>query len=183
MYSNNFPRILSAIEVLGITIIIVVAFYYQFFLGELPCPLCMLQRLGLLAIGIGFLLNMRYGVRPSHYAVSMLASIFTAAISLRQVSLHVTDPVGYGSVILGMHMYSWTFVVSMVAIIFIAISMSFPQLYVTKNKEKQDTHNRVRLFTNIVFGLFIFIIAANIVTVFMVCGLSECPDNPIKYLF
>jgi disulfide bond formation protein DsbB len=183
MKSNNFSKILSAIEVLGISTIIIVAFIYQFFLDELPCPLCLLQRLGLLAIGLGFLLNMKYGRRSSHYSVSMLASIFTAAIALRQISLHITDPVGYGSAVFGMHMYTWSFVVSMIAIIYIAITMSFPHLYVTKDKEKNDSHPYVRFLTHTAFGIFLFLIVANVVTVFMLCGLSECPDNPVKYIF
>jgi hypothetical protein len=38
-----------------------VAFYYQFALGELPCPLCALQRVGFIVAGVGLVLNLRVG--------------------------------------------------------------------------------------------------------------------------
>lgn len=53
---NDLIKALSAIELMGIAITIIAAFYFQFAMDELPCPLCLLQRLGLLAIGFGFYL-------------------------------------------------------------------------------------------------------------------------------
>ncbi|MDE4950938.1 disulfide bond formation protein B, partial [Francisella tularensis] len=53
---NDLIKSLSAIELMGIAITIIAAFYIQFTMDELPCPLCLLQRLGLLANGIGYLL-------------------------------------------------------------------------------------------------------------------------------
>ncbi|MEY8701523.1 disulfide bond formation protein B, partial [Francisella philomiragia] len=74
-FKDDLVKLLSAIELAGITITIISAFYFQFVMGEIPCPLCLMQRLGLLAIGFGFLLNMHYHVRPSHYALSLLAAV------------------------------------------------------------------------------------------------------------
>lgn len=182
---NDLIKIMSAIETGGITIFIIMAFFFQFFMDELPCPLCLLQRLGLLAIGFGFLLNMRFHVRPSHYALSLLAAVFTALVSLRQIALHVTDPIGFGSKILGMHMYSWVFVISMIAIIYIAIVMSFPQQYEIRQKPQEVSeanNNKIRIFTHIIFILFVLIIFANVTSTFFECGLHECPDNPVKYI-
>ncbi|QIV94933.1 disulfide bond formation protein B [Allofrancisella frigidaquae] len=182
---NDLIKTLSAIEITGITIIILMAFFFQFVMNEIPCPLCLLQRLGLLGIGFGFLLNMHYHVRPSHYALSLLASVFTAFVALRQVALHITDPVGFGSKILGMHMYSWVFVISMIAIIYIAIILSYPQQYEIR-KPPQETaeakNKKIRIFTHVAFILFAIIIFANIASTFFQCGLHECPDNPVGYV-
>ena len=87
---NDLIKALSAIELMGITVTIIAAFYFQFAMDELPYPLCLLQRLGLLAIGFGFLLNIRFNICPSHYALSLLAAVFTSFVSLRQIALHVT---------------------------------------------------------------------------------------------
>jgi disulfide bond formation protein DsbB len=185
LIQNDLIKILSAIETIGIVLIIFMAFCFQFILNELPCPLCLLQRLGLLAIGFGFLLNMRFHIRPSHYALSLLAAVFTSFVSLRQIALHISDPEGFGSTVLGMHMYSWVFVISMLAIIYIAIIMSYPQQYEIRKKpqEVSQAHNKkIRIFTTIVFILFIVIIFANITSTFFECGLYECPDNPTNYI-
>ena len=44
----NFFKILNALDVIGIIIILIVAFGFQFYLKELPC--CLLQRVGLIAM-------------------------------------------------------------------------------------------------------------------------------------
>ncbi|OIN83065.1 disulfide bond formation DsbB family protein [Francisella sp. TX07-6608] len=134
---NDLIKALSSIELMGIAITIIAAFYFQFAMDELPCPLCLLQRLGLLAIGFGFLLNMRFNIRPSHYALSLLAAVFTSFVSLRQIALHITNPVRFGSRVLGIHMYSWVFAISMIAIIYIAIVMSNPRQYELSHRPQE----------------------------------------------
>ncbi|WP_150464487.1 disulfide bond formation protein B [Francisella sp. XLW-1] len=184
-FKNDLIKLLNTIEVLGITVIIVSAFYFQFVMGEIPCPLCLLQRLGLLAIGFGFLLNIRYSVRPSHYALSLLAAVLTAFISVRQIALHVTDPVGYGSTVFGLHMYTWVFIISMVAVIYIAIVMSYPDQYeINKHpdKVKLAKNKKIRFLTHAAFIIFIIAIFTNVASTFIECGIHECPDNPTKYI-
>jgi disulfide bond formation protein DsbB len=46
--------------------------------------LCLLQRGGLIAAGLGFLLNLRFGLHPAHYGVALAGSVTGAAISMRQ---------------------------------------------------------------------------------------------------
>src|SRR6188472_1842289 len=92
---------LNALGLYAIALILAAAFVFQFALGELPCPLCLLQRVAFAALAVGPILNLRYGPRPSHYALSLIAAIAGAGISMRQVLLHIIpgDP-GYGSMIL-----------------------------------------------------------------------------------
>ena len=86
-------------------------FAAQLALGELPCPLCLLQRIQFAMLAIGPILNLRFGPRPSHYALSLLAAVAGAAFAARQVLLHILpgDP-GYGSALLGYHYYTWAFI-------------------------------------------------------------------------
>ena len=51
-------RLLNLLGLLGVSLVLLVAFYYQLFLNELPCPLCLLQRGCFVALGIGFALNL-----------------------------------------------------------------------------------------------------------------------------
>lgn len=88
---NQIIEFISIMEVFGICFIIGMAFALQLLWNDLPCPLCLLQRLGLLGIALGFLLNIRYHVRPSHYAISLLSALFTAFVALRQIALHISD--------------------------------------------------------------------------------------------
>ncbi len=52
-------RSLNVLGLLGISGVLLVAFIYQLVLGELPCPLCLLQRGAFVALGLGFLFNIR----------------------------------------------------------------------------------------------------------------------------
>ncbi|WP_409072021.1 disulfide bond formation protein B, partial [Listeria monocytogenes] len=47
----------------------------------MPCPLCLLQRILFALLAVGPILNIRYGPRPSHYALSLLAAIVGAVVS------------------------------------------------------------------------------------------------------
>src|SRR6202051_3788477 len=99
---------LNALGLYGIALVLVAAFAGQSLLNELPCPLCLLQRVLLSLLAIGPILNIRFGSRPSHYALSLLAAVVGATVSARQILLHIMprDP-GYGSGLLGYHYYTW----------------------------------------------------------------------------
>ena len=180
-------KLLNILDLLGITLVMVIAFGMQFVLNELPCPLCLLQRLGLLAMGFGFLLNVHYHIRPAHYSVSLLAAVFTALVSLRQICLHVLpDSGGYGSTVFGLHMYTWVFILAMLAIIYIAVAMSFFAQYVLSPARAEMIDEAktpwIKKLSHLAFALFFAVVLANIVCIFLECGLHECPDNPVHYM-
>src|SRR5437667_8060991 len=101
----------NALGLCGIALVLVAAFAGQILLGELPCPLCLLQRLLFATLAIGPILNIRFGPRPSHYAMSLLAAVVGAVASTRQVLLHILPgDAGYGSALLGYHYYSWALI-------------------------------------------------------------------------
>ena len=108
---------INSYAVLGICGVLLGAYYIQFVEGEFPCPLCLFQRLAMLGVAFGAMLNLRYGIHTRHYGVSLLSAIFGASVSIRQILLHI-DPSdsGYGSPVLGMHLYTWAFIVFAVVI-------------------------------------------------------------------
>ncbi|HIE5945920.1 TPA: disulfide bond formation protein B [Burkholderia cepacia] len=93
----------------------------EFMLHEIPCRLCVLQRIGLTLVGIGIALNLRFGCKSSHYGLVLLGSIGTGMVALRQIFLHVCPgSTGYGSEILGLHLYTWTAIAAALSIVFVA---------------------------------------------------------------
>jgi disulfide bond formation protein DsbB len=81
--------ILNALGLYAIALVLIAAFAAQLILHELPCPLCLLQRVLFAALAIGPILNIRFGPRPSHYALSLFAAVAGAVASTRQVLLHI----------------------------------------------------------------------------------------------
>jgi disulfide bond formation protein DsbB len=71
---------LSAISLSAVALVLAAAFAAQFMLHELSCPLCLLQRILFATLAIGPILNIRFGPRPSHYAMSLLAAVAGAVV-------------------------------------------------------------------------------------------------------
>ena len=86
----TMPRlalVLNALGLYAIAGILLAAFVMQIVLQELPCPLCLLQRVAFVALAVGPILNLRFGPRPSHYALSLIAAVmgtFAGAAALRR---------------------------------------------------------------------------------------------------
>ena len=117
---------LNALGLYAIALVLVVAFAAQLALGELPCPLCLLQRIQFAMLALGPVLNVRFGPRPSHYAVSLLIAIAGAGFAMRQILLHIMPgDAGYGSALLGYHYYTWAFIGFSLAIILLAAMLLF----------------------------------------------------------
>ena len=121
---------LNAVALYAISAVLLVAFYFQFALGELPCPLCLLQRVAFTALAVGPILTLRHGPRPGHYGLIILAALLGAAIASRQVLLHIMPgDAGYGSALLGYHFYTWALLGFVAAIAASAAMLLFPDQF------------------------------------------------------
>jgi disulfide bond formation protein DsbB len=166
----------NIIALFAVCAALVVAFYYQLVFGELPCPLCLLQRVGMIAIGIGFLLNILYGIRSTHYGVGLIGCVLTGLISLRQILLHLApgDP-GYGSTFLGLHFYTLGAIGALLFLFVIAF------LLILKSWEQPVKRKLPSMWGNLAIWLFAVLIAGNLLSTVLECGLSQCDDNPTVY--
>ncbi len=121
---------LNALSLYAVALVLAAAFAAQFMLHELPCPLCLLQRILFATLAIGPILNIRFGPRPSHYAMSLLAAVAGAVASTRQVLLHILPgDAGYGSALLGYHYYSWALIGFIAAIVLLAVILLFDRQF------------------------------------------------------
>lgn len=176
MNLSRFAYQLNALALLIITLILAGAFAEQLYFGELPCPLCLLQRVGLMAAGLGFMLNLRFGLHPLHYGVTLIAALVGAATSGRQVLLHIIpDGMGYGKVFFGMHLYTWSFVS------FVSILLGVGVLLMISGSAHSGMPKLTR-WIKLIVGLFLLVVFANLVSTILECGFSECPSDPTKYL-
>ena len=79
-------RLLNLLGLLGVSLVLLAAFYYQLFQNELPCPLCLLQRGCFVALGIGFALNLSVGPSRLHDAMMLVSGLLGAGTALRQMA-------------------------------------------------------------------------------------------------
>lgn len=159
--------------------VITAAFIYEWVDDELPCPLCLLQRLGMIATAIGPFMNIRFGFRSVHYGFSIIGSFFGASVSIRQILLHICkDFPEYGHPIFGLELYTWALLVACASI----LGTAFLLMLLEKNEEYRKKHP-IRPLGYIAIIYLIIIILANAVTTFLECGFTFCPDNPLRMLF
>ncbi|OCH21204.1 disulfide bond formation protein B [Aliivibrio logei] len=175
MNSKNVT-LLNILGLLGITFVLLMGSVLQVAWNELPCPLCLLQRVGFVMVMFGFMLNIIYGTQQRHYGVILVGALFGAATALRQVSLHVIPGTpGFGSPILGMHYYTWAFVIFMMAIVGVAVL-----LMLWNNDWSTDTY-QMNAFGKFASVLAIVAVLVNVLSTFVECGPYQCPDNPVSY--
>jgi disulfide bond formation protein DsbB len=170
---------LNALSLYGVALVLIAAFAAQLWLDELPCPLCLLQRLQFAMLAAGPILNVRCGPHPSHYGASLLAAVAGAAVALRQMLLHIMpgDP-GFGSALLGYHYYTWAFIGFAVAIVLIAIVLLFDRQF---EPDAKAAPAAVGAFADIAVWLVIALTALNVLSTLLECGFGPCPDNPVVY--
>src|SRR6201746_643022 len=117
---------LNALSLYAVALVLAAAFAAQLLLHELPCPLCLLQRIQFAVLAIGPIMNLRWGPRPSHYALSLLAAVAGACFSTRQVLLHIMPgDAGYGTALFGYHYYTLALIGFVIAIVLLAAMLLF----------------------------------------------------------
>lgn len=173
----DLSRLLNALGLIAICAVLLVAFYDQFVGGELPCPLCILQRAGFVGVGVGLALNLKFGPRPSHYALAILSAMAGGAVAARQVLLHIVPGTGtFGAPFLGLHFYSWALLLFIVIIAGCALLLLFDRQF--EPAPRLYKLGGLGLFA---FALIALLVLGNGVSTVLECGGGLCPDDPVGY--
>ncbi len=78
-------RLINLVALVGLLGVLAGSLFLQFGVGEQPCPLCLVQRSGMIGLAVGPIMNLMWGLRPAHYAISILAALMGSAGSVRQI--------------------------------------------------------------------------------------------------
>jgi disulfide bond formation protein DsbB len=151
---NSIARELNTVWIFGLAAVLISGSLYQFIMHERPCSFCLLQRLAMLSIAIGPMLNLRFGFSPFHYAVSLCGVAFGTFVCLKHLSMYMTD------------LYTWaffTFVISFIA----TVGLSFLQPAHNKKKE------RLSWYEKLAFALLIAIASMNVITTYILVPLQS----------
>jgi disulfide bond formation protein DsbB len=180
---RELVRLGNLLGAAAIAAILLVAFAFQFYSRELPCPLCLLQRVAFVLCGFGFLLNLRFGSQPLHYGLILLAALYGVAASGRQTLLHIVPGTGaYGAPILGLHYYSWALILFVATIAGVALLLVLSG-GARPHREWHDLRGSERFggLGKVVAYLLILATLGNALATLALCGPIECPDNPTAY--
>lgn len=157
--------------------ILTTAMTLQYAKGELPCPLCLLERLALFGVCFGIMLNVRIGFSYQHTGFTLVAALLLLVISIRQTLLDIYPRPGHeyiGSAVLGLHMPVWSIVIAFSLLLAYALKLSI----VGGDRHLRD--HDVREFpllrrAGAALSVYVVVIAViNLVSVIVQCGLGGC---------
>ena len=155
--------------------ILTTAMVMQYAYGELPCPLCLLQRVAMLGVCFGLMQNFRNGFSDRNLGYSLLFAVFLLVVSVRQTLLDIYPRPGHdyvGSAILGLHMPVWSIVIALALITAFAL-----KLCVIGTEDGARPPERTSTFGRLatLVSLYVIVVAlVNFGSVVLQCGLGQC---------
>ena len=171
-----FAMMLTMAEILTFAMIL------QYRGGEIPCPLCLLQRVAMFGVCFGVMLHFRGGTSVRNDAMSMLFALFLLIVSVRQTLLDIYPRPGHeyiGSAIFGVHMPVWSVIIS------VAILLAYTIKIVALGDDNLRDDERPELMTHAQSLLSYYVIALcaiNFVSVVAQCGMQACHTMGYKLL-
>ena len=158
-----------------IAAILTAAMVMQYAFGELPCPLCLLQRVAMLGVCFGLMQNFRNGFSDRNLGYSLLFSVFLLIVAARQTLLDIYPRPGHeyvGSAVLGLHMPVWSILIAVALISAFAL-----RLCVLGTEDGSRPPDRKSSLGRLATALSLYVIAIamiNFGSVVVQCGLSQC---------
>lgn len=160
-----------------VSAILTAAMTLQYVNGELPCPLCLLQRAAMFGVCFGIMQQFRHGYSYRNTGISLIFSLLLLIISVRQTLLDIYPRPGHeyiGSAVFGMHMPVWSIVIATCLIFTLAL-----QLLVwgsdTKWREKPVSEYPILKTLATILSIYVIIIGTiNFVSVGVQCKFNEC---------
>lgn len=155
--------------------ILTAAMVIQYAYGELPCPLCLLQRVAMLGVCFGIMQSFRHGFSDRNLGYSLLFSVFLLVVATRQTLLDIYPRPGHeyvGSAVLGLHMPVWSILIALALITAVAV-----KLCVVGTEDGARPPERKSLVGRLATVLSLYMIALaliNLGSVVVQCGLGQC---------
>jgi disulfide bond formation protein DsbB len=171
----NFAYLLCV--VLGIAGILTAAMTLQYANHELPCPLCLLERVALFGVCFGVLQNFRHGFSYRNTGYSLLFTVLLLVISVRQSLLDIYPRPGHayiGSAIFGIHMPVWSIIIALTLLTAYAVKLAILGGDEFLRDADIRSYPRTKRLADIIGLYVIALLAINFVSVVLQCGLGEC---------
>jgi disulfide bond formation protein DsbB len=167
-------RLILRLMLLILAGILTAAMVMQYAFGEIPCPLCLLQRFAMFGCCFGIVQQLRSGSSERGTGISLIFSILLLVIAARQTLLDLFPRPGHeyvGSAIFGIHMPVWSVFIAIALLLGFAVRLA---LFGGPRSAPEAEGAPMRRLTH---GLVIYVVlicALNFLSVVVQCGLGEC---------
>ncbi len=182
--SNSTQRLLALLNYVYLLLMMMViagiltaAMTLQYARGELPCPLCLLQRIAMFGVCFGIMQNFRRGFSYQNTGFSLLFTIFLLVVSVRQTLLDIYPRPGHayiGSAVFGIHMPVWSIIIALCLLSAYAAKLAAIGGDEYLSKAPPSEFPLVKKLADILSLYVIAISAINVISVLLQCGFNEC---------
>jgi disulfide bond formation protein DsbB len=177
--TGDLSRLLSTLGLVAVDTVLALAFADELWFRDLPCPICILQRAGFIAVGFGLALNLIFGPRPSHYGLTILGAMIGGMISADQALHYIVPESGsYGNAIFGLHLYSW----SLIAFVTLVAGSGGMLLFDHQFDPARAPLTQLGLLPLTAVAMLGLLTVANLASTLAICGVGLCPEAPSGYL-
>ncbi|WP_196893112.1 disulfide bond formation protein B [Aureivirga marina] len=173
MNNSKLSYFINALFIYVLNFVLLSALGVQFIIGDEPCPLCLLQRMGMMLMIFGLSLNVVNGFKYRNFAFVILFALLGSSFSIRQILLHIcptSGTSGYGSPVFGLHLYTWALIVYLCGIIASTI-------FIMSVKKETKRKRKIYKFEKVALYLSLIIIIINVIAAFNECGFGPCCEN------
>jgi len=165
--------------------ILTTAMSLQYANGELPCPLCLLERVAMFGVCFGIILNFRRGFSYQNTGFSLLFAIVLLVVAVRQTLLDIYPRPGHeyiGSAIFGIHMPVWSVIIALTLLTAYAIKLAILGDDEFLREVDVGEFPVMRKIADILGIYVIALCLINLVSVVVQCGFGECHTFGYKLL-
>ncbi len=171
-------RLVLLLMLAALAAILSTAMVLQYAFGEIPCPLCLLQRVAMFGCCFGIIMQLRAEESERGAGIGLVFAVLLLVISARQTLLDIVPRPGHeyiGQAVFGIHMPVWSVVIAVALLLGFAIRLA---LFGAPRAASAPMHRTAR-------GLEIYVVllcAINFVSVVLQCGLGECHTSGYRLL-
>ena len=181
--SVDYIRILNVIALFGSALIVFIALFMQIYYHELPCSMCNVQRLAFLLFGSGILIAILYPNRCRNgYLFSGLSAVVGSLMAIMQVFIHIIPGASsVGSAIFGIHLYGWSYIFYIVAIIYLFIIQLFDNssqiIIELEYNQPRNIFKKLPIIVKFVIIFYLLICLGSLISAFMENGFQPFQEG------
>ncbi|MHB2208431.1 disulfide bond formation protein B [Methylobacterium sp. CM6257] len=162
--------------------ILTAAMVLQYGYGEIPCALCLLQRVAMFGICFGLIHHLQLENGARGVGLALVSAVFLLFISGRQTLIDIYPRPGHsyvGSAVLGLHMPVWSVLIALSIISALSIQIAVVGELQLRRGDLSPKVVRIARWT----GLYVIMLSViNVVSVFLQCGFDACKTDSYRLL-
>jgi disulfide bond formation protein DsbB len=167
-------RLILWLMLLTLAGVLTAAMAFQYLGREIPCPLCLLQRVAMFGCCFGLIQQLRDGETQRGAGIALIFSVLLLVISARQTLLDIVPRPGHayiGSAVFGLHMPVWSVLIAVALLFGLGVRLA---LFGGPRAAPEPEGSTLRRLT---YGLGVYVVlicAINVLSVLVQCGLGQC---------